>query len=144
MQSIKRQQKRAALRLIEKKRLVWSVPNWQPMKFIEMGPDPDFPEADVALFKNNLYIAFVRKMKDGIFHISFRNMENSTDISWPHKQQIKNDICGREREAIEIFPAMSRIVDAANQYHLWVYPEGYIIPTGFPNISLKKKLQNEI
>lgn len=127
-----RQQKREMMRIIEKKRSQWRVQGWQPMKFIRKEIDPVEPERDQAIFQNNLYRAVVRRMSNGMIHISFRNMENSTEIPWKHKQQIKNDICGKEREAIELFPAMSRIVDAANQYHLWVYPEGYIIPTGFP------------
>ena len=132
MNTFTRQQKRAMMRIIEKKRDQWRVPGWQPMRFIRKEVDSLDSNGDQGIFQNNQYIAVVRRMTDGIIHISFRNMENSTEIPWKHKQQIKNDICGCEREAIELFPAMSRIVDAANQYHLWVYPEGYIIPTGFP------------
>lgn len=119
------------MRLVEKKRSNWRVPNWQPMEFVEKRVCSVDPNGDEGIFKNDLYTAVVRKYDDGIVHLSFHNKFNSTDIPWTHKQQIKNDICGREREAIEIFPAMSRIVDCANQYHLWVYPEGHIIPTGF-------------
>ena len=46
-------------------------------------------------------------------------------------QQIKNDICGEESESAELFPAMSRIADAVNQYHIWVLPEGDKFPFGF-------------
>ena len=132
MDILTRQQKRKMMRIIEKKRSQWRVLGWQPMKFIRIEIDPVQPEGDQAIFQNNLYRAVVRQMSDGTNHISIRNMENSTEIPWKHKQQIKNDICGSEREAVELFPAMSRIVDAANQYHLWVYPEGYTIPMGFP------------
>ena len=132
MNTLTRQQKRAMMRTIEKNRGQWIVPGWQPMRFIRKEVDSLDPNGDQVIFQNNLYIAVVRRKSDGIIHISLRNMDNSTEIPWTHKQQIKNDICGKEREAIELFPAMSRIVDTANQYHLWVYPEGYVIPTGFP------------
>jgi len=35
-------------------------------------------------------------------------------------QRIKNEIVGPEHEAVELFPAESRLVDTSNQYHLWV------------------------
>jgi hypothetical protein len=35
------------------------------------------------------------------------------------------------REAIEIYPKESNLIDAANQYHLWVFPEGMNVPYGF-------------
>jgi hypothetical protein len=38
--------------------------------------------------------------------------------NWRHLQQIKNDICGEESEALELYPAMSRIVDTVNQGRL--------------------------
>ncbi len=135
-----RKEKRSISRLIEKKRKSWRVPNWTPLAFIEKRDDPVQPEGEQAVFKNDIYTVIARVKDNGMIHLSFHNNDNSTEIPWTHKQQIKNDICGRETEAIEIFPAMNRIVDAANQYHLWVYPEGYIIPTGFP-VDTKNKLR---
>ena len=38
-------------------------------------------------------------------------------------QKIKNAICGKEWEGIEIYPAESRLVDTANQYHMFCFPE---------------------
>ena len=45
-------------------------------------------------------------------------------------QQIKNMLCGEGAEAIEIYPAESRLVDTCNQYHLWVIDGRF--PLGFP------------
>jgi hypothetical protein len=35
------------------------------------------------------------------------------------------------REAIELYPTEERVVDVANQYHLFVFPKGFIFPFGF-------------
>jgi len=61
----------------------------------------------------------------GFWHLSIRRQDRQpiTD-GWQALQNIKNDICGPEREAVELYPAESRRVDAANQYHLWVLPVG--------------------
>ena len=62
-------------------------------------------------------------------HMCIRNQDNS-DISWATKQRIKNELAGRNRTAIEIFPAADRLVDEAGMYHLWILPEGYELPFG--------------
>ncbi len=66
-------------------------------------------------------------------HVCIRNVDN-TDIPWAAKQRIKNELFGHERTAIEVFPAESQLVDAANMYHIWVLPEKMKLP-----FSLKKE-----
>ena len=44
---------------------------------------------------------------------------------------IKNDTCVDECKGVEINPSMLRIVDTANQYHLWELPEGQPVGIGF-------------
>jgi hypothetical protein len=47
-------------------------------------------------------------------------------------QQIKSALVGPEHEAVELFPAESRLVDTANQYHLWVHVDpAFRFPIGF-------------
>lgn len=60
-------------------------------------------------------------------HACIRNLGN-TDIPWAEKQRIKNEIFGTERCAVEVFPAMTELVDEANMYHLWVLPAGMKLP----------------
>lgn len=52
---------------------------------------------------------------------------------WRHFQWIKNQLVGEECEAIELYPAESRLVDTNNKYHLWAvkdptfrFPVGWI------------------
>ena len=78
------------------------------------------------IWSNNVYEVNVRCMdvNAGFYHLSIKNYERSTDISWQHKQWIKNDIMGDEYEGVELFPAESRMLNTANQYHLWCAPKG--------------------
>jgi hypothetical protein len=48
--------------------------------------------------------------------------------SWYDLQRIKNELCGEERVAIEVYPAESELVDDGHLYHLWVLPEGQTLP----------------
>ena len=41
------------------------------------------------------------------------------------------DVGAAEIEAIEIYPAESRLVDTSNQYWLWCLPPGEHVPVGF-------------
>jgi len=37
----------------------------------------------------------------------------------------------KDYEAVEIYPNEKRLVDTANQYHLFVFPKDYLIPFGW-------------
>lgn len=52
------------------------------------------------------------------------------DIPWKIKMEIKNELFGEERPAIEIFPARKRLIDTCDVYHLWVFEKGFEFPFG--------------
>jgi hypothetical protein len=64
-------------------------------------------------------------------HLSIKRRDREPIGDWRVMQEIKNAIVGPEREAAELYPAESRLVDTANQYHLWVLPEGDRFSFGF-------------
>lgn len=136
MEKISRQQRRKMHR--EAADNIWYVRDWQPMKFNNTEND-DTVTAMVDIFSNNQYSCIVRKPypKAKVTWLSIKRTDNAPIHNWQHLQQIKNDICGEEREALEIYPAMSRIVDAENRYHLWVFPEGHIMDIGFKDRMVK-------
>lgn len=88
------------------------------------------------VFVNSRYQVNMREIPadDGgapLVHLSIKRRDKATVHDWRDLQRIKNELCGPEREAVEIYPAESRLVDTANQYHLWVLPEGSRVPFGF-------------
>ena len=61
-----------------------------------------------------------------------RNGEN--EISWSLKMEIKNELFGENRLAIEVFPKSKNLVDIMDVYHLWVFPKEFNLPFGIhPN-----------
>lgn len=64
-------------------------------------------------------------------HLSFSRCDRGTEHDWRELQRIKNEVLGKEWEACEIYPADSRLVDAANQFHLWCVAPGLRFPFGF-------------
>ena len=64
-------------------------------------------------------------------HLSIKRHDRESMHDWRDLQMIKTVLCGPEAEAMEVYPAESRLVDTANQYHLWVLPKGMALPFGF-------------
>lgn len=56
-----------------------------------------------------------------LWHISIKRRDKEPIHDWRDLQEIKNQICGPEVEAIELYPAESRKVDSANQFHLFAF-----------------------
>jgi len=67
----------------------------------------------------------------GMVWLSIKNRDRSARHDWREFQRIKNELVGPEFEAIEIYPAESRLNDEADQFHLYVFPEGIQIPIGY-------------
>lgn len=70
-------------------------------------------------------------LKEPGTHLKISRADGQPARDWRDLQAIKSAVCGPEREAVELFPAESRLRDIANTTHLWVYPEGYIQKIGF-------------
>jgi hypothetical protein len=56
-----------------------------------------------------------------MWHLSIKRIDKEPIMDWRDLQAIKTQLCGAEAEAIQLFPAESRVVDTSNQYHLWVF-----------------------
>lgn len=59
-----------------------------------------------------------------VWHLSIKRIDKEPIMDWRDLQAIKCQLCGDEAEAIQLFPAKSRVVDTSNQYHLWVLMKG--------------------
>ena len=89
------------------------------------------PAIDCRVFGNRLYNGWVLTFEDGSMHLTFKRNDRAAVRDWRHFQAIKNEVAGPEREAVEIYPPESQLVDAANEYHLWVAPENAWLAMGF-------------
>lgn len=99
-------------------------------------------------FANDQYVVTRRRMPssnpeigDG-FHLSIRRQDRQPCRDWRDFQRIKNQLAGPEYEAMEIYPAESRLVDMANQYHLWCFP--FALGVGFEKRLVGNQAQAEL
>lgn len=89
---------------------------------------------DAEVWINDLYQVQVRPFDNaGLLHLNIRRRDGAHDIrDWRHFQRIKNEILGPEAEAVELYPAESRLVDTSNKFHLWGYrSDKFRFPIGF-------------
>ena len=89
------------------------------------------------IYVNDVYQVAV-SFEDGhpnfgsVICLSIKRRDREPIHDWRDLQRIKNELTDPEYEAIEIYPAESRLVDAANQYWLWVFADReFRIPLGF-------------
>jgi hypothetical protein len=112
-------------------------PRWQPFEEAFLPPDSMVITASDVVYRNNIYQVNVRYFiceewgGAEMTHLSIKRNDKKPIHDWRDLQRIKNEICSPEQEAVEIYPNEARLVDTANQYHLWVLPKGTCIPFGY-------------
>jgi len=119
-----------------------TIPNWQPLERTTSLTFPDEATLRYAMkheliddeyWKNDIYTVNVKYLDDFV-HLSIKRNDRKPCRNWRHFQWIKNQLVGEECEGLELYPAESRLVDNANQYHMWVLREpGKLLPVGWTN-----------
>jgi hypothetical protein len=99
------------------------------MEQIKKIYDEEFLEGQTWM--NGEYVVIQKDYPKGMTHLSIRRVDRKACRDWRDFQAIKNQLCGPEREGIELYPAESRVVDTANQFHMWVMPEGVKLEIGW-------------
>jgi hypothetical protein len=94
---------------------------WTPFDLCQ--PDPRDPGA--TIYKNSRYQVHIRSIEGerqsspAMIHVYLRRLDRGTDIPFRDLMRIKRELLHPEIELIELFPAESRLIDTANQYHYW-------------------------
>lgn len=109
---------------------------WKPMKRGSVLRAPGSDTAIMERWSNDRYEANVRSYDSCAFGCQYRvigigRADQETARDWRDLQYAKNDICGPEWEAFEIFPAESMKKDPSNYYYLYVFPPGTLSGLGF-------------
>lgn len=110
----------------------WPEWKWRDLPNGLPGAKPGGWLKDIHRFaENGVFVVLVRRLKTEwgeVTHLAFRTASNAVDITWREKQRIKDELVGRMRVAVEVFPAHDELVDEANMFHLWVLPSGFQLP----------------
>jgi hypothetical protein len=88
--------------------------------------------AQGQMWRNDKYTVIATAREDGsVQELSIRRNDRRAVHDWRDFQRIKNEVAGAEVEGAELYPAMSRLMDSANQYYLYCLPPGERFPMGY-------------
>jgi hypothetical protein len=91
-----------------------------------------------AAYANDRYLVIVHKAPDDMVYLVVNRLDREPVRDWRDLQRIKNELIGPECEAVELFPAESRLVDTANMYHLWGCTDpSYRFPFGYQQRAVR-------
>lgn len=118
-----------------------------PFEEAEKIVDEEF-FANQNVWCNDVYQVIIRETQTppdfpSMLWLSIKRLDKEPIHDWRDLQTIKNMLIGEENEAVELYPAESRLVDSANQYHLWVLKDATIrFPFGFNDRVVSDELFN--
>lgn len=82
-------------------------------------------------WRNDVYYGTLRRYDSGFpigggpwAIIGITALAEDARHDWREFQQIKNALVGDEWEAVELYPAESRLTDPSNRFYLWCAPKG--------------------
>lgn len=109
---------------------------WTPFAECDTVGGVDAKSTGHMVYRNSIYTVWIRKINPTkwpeMIHLSIKRNDRQVIHDWRDLQRIKNELVGPEYEAVEIYPAEERLVDSANQYHLWVLADPKLkFPFGF-------------
>lgn len=107
----------------------WATRSYLPADGID-GEGETFANSRYVVSIDPWVCAFLPEAETGSL-LSIKLTEGGPVDDWRDKQRIKNDLCGPEREGVELFPAESRLMDVADQAWIQVLPEGLQWPFGY-------------
>ena len=108
--------------------------SFQPLVFVELTREwePEMPkpkDGHFSTWENNIYEVTARHYLTGspldggeFFRLGIASFDGSARHDWRAFQAIKKQLCGEEWEALELYPAESRLLDPSNYYILYVFP----------------------
>ena len=109
---------------------------WEPL--YRLGNTHVDGITDYETWENTRYSCSVRRFKNGFFIrnrpyivIGISHAHGSAGHDWRDFQAIKNDICGKEWEGIELYPAESRLKETSNCFYIWCVEKG-VLKFGLP------------
>jgi hypothetical protein len=117
------------------------LPEWTPFQVATINGQHvnTICNETFSAWKNSRYTVLYRALdedEDNLegmvnVHLSIKRNDRKPVTSWRDLQAIKNAFCGPESEAVQLFPAESRLVDTANQTHLWCRTGASRFPFGY-------------
>lgn len=109
---------------------------WTPLGHTGFTPSGD------EVWGNDLLTATRRQPPDGegqVLVLSYHWHDRAPIRDWRIGQRVKNELAGPEWEAIELYPAESRLMDEANEFWLFAFAPGSDVHTVLQQLGSPKR-----
>jgi len=116
----------------ERKKEAKKLLNQSPTKFEQIDLSKHtHPFWMTRAFRNNRYTVMIQDdhptSKGTAIRCMIQNhFDKPINGHWREIQDIKNEIFGKESEAVEFYPKESELVDDHNIYWIWIFPENHL------------------
>ena len=101
-------------------------------------------------WENDIYYGSLRRYDSGFgigggpyAIIGISAIDESAKHDWRDFQKIKNDLVGKDWEAVELYPAEDRLVDPSNRFYLYCAPKG-VFTFGFTHRQVLEPLNEGV
>lgn len=74
---------------------------------------------DIISAHRNKVFCVLKRPTSGAVHFGVSSFSQIRP-TWHEMQRIKNDLAGKEKTAVEVYPPHSQMVDGANMFHIFV------------------------
>jgi hypothetical protein len=112
--------------LVEKERRLRKLGNWPAWERMDLPNgipgSSGWCRGVRAAARNEIFAVMIRPAPGGVTHLAITSLSQDRPTWW-EAMRIKNELCGPEATAVEVYPPMANVIDEADMYHLWVLPE---------------------
>jgi hypothetical protein len=121
---------------MKRKKTDWSRVAWTPFVQVPIPNEAEYlGQGPLAIVVNSRYQVAIFDSGEiapfgHVMHLSVKTHDKAPRHDWRDLQRIKNELAGEAFDAVEVYPAESKLVDTSNQYHLFVF-SAYRLPFGF-------------
>jgi hypothetical protein len=120
------------------------IDRWTPLeKISDLTPEEAQLIGARETWGNNRYQVFVNHIEPNkhrgdlpMVHLSIKRLDRKPIRDWRDLQRIKDELVGTDAEGVEIYPSQARLIDGANQHHIFCIPPGQVFPFGFEERSV--------
>ena len=127
----------------KKYRALRNVSAWTPFKRFTVGVNGIEVPGEFC-YQNSRYNIGIEEIGTldpfgTVWEMTIHRLDLQPIFDWRDVQLAKNELFGPEAQAVQVFPRESMLVDVANEYWFYVFPDGYVFPFQMKHRSVSNR-----
>jgi hypothetical protein len=123
IENLPRGERRALLNAESKRRASGDWGQWEAFDMPRgVGDGTGWPRMVRMVRKNKVFAVLLRPIGLRHWHLAVSSLSGIRP-TWHEMQRIKDELCGKDVTAVEVYPPHGEIVDGADMFHIWTVDE---------------------